>query len=87
MGNIGERIRPIRDSLGMGRTEFGRLVGVGRKTIENIELGRQRATEDIITEICKQWPQFAYWLVTGNSRPEYGDISPEIEEVRRAKTR
>ncbi len=51
--------------------------------VEKVEVGGQRATEDLITAIGKHWPQFAYWLVTGLTDEEHGHISPEIERMRR----
>jgi transcriptional regulator with XRE-family HTH domain len=84
MGDIGARIRPLRESLDLGRAEFSEALGVKRQTIISIERGKQRPTEEVISGIGKQWPQFVYWLVTGNTREEIGDISPEIEQIRRS---
>lgn len=77
------RIRKIREALGLTRNEFESETGVSAKTWENVENGIQKANEDHIQAIAKRWPQFAYWLVTGNTIPEAGQISPEIEETRK----
>ena len=33
--------------------------------------------------IAREWPQYSYWLLTGETIPEQGQISPEIERARR----
>lgn len=84
MDSIAERIRAIREGLGLGRTEFARVLGVSRQTIENIERAHQRAREDVILGIAEHWPQYAYWLVTGKEQATVGNISPETDQTLRA---
>ncbi|MEO5328386.1 MAG: hypothetical protein H7829_09085, partial [Magnetococcus sp. THC-1_WYH] len=62
-------------------------LGVKKDTIISIEKGAQGVTEAFISAICKNWPQFAYWLVTGMTDEEHGHISPEIEKMRRDSKR
>lgn len=49
------------------------------------ELGDGRVNEDDIEAFNKAFPQFAYWLTTGKTIPEAGQISPEMEKVRKEK--
>lgn len=37
MGNIGKRIRPIRESLGLGRAEFARLCEISKESLIKTE--------------------------------------------------
>jgi DNA-binding XRE family transcriptional regulator len=83
MPEIASRVRPLRESLEMGRAEFCEAVGVKKTTIINIEKGIQGVTEIFIVATCKKWPQFAYWFVTGITQEENGHISPDIERIRR----
>lgn len=78
-----EKIRQIREHLGLNRTEFEAETGVPAKTWANIELGKQKANEDHLQAITRKWPQFAYWLMTGLTQPEVGNISPELDELRK----
>jgi transcriptional regulator with XRE-family HTH domain len=78
-----DRIRVLREFLGLTRREFAERCGLKRDTIDNIEKGNQKVNEDHIEAITSQWPEFAYWLVTGKTLPESGQISPEIEETRK----
>jgi transcriptional regulator with XRE-family HTH domain len=80
---IGSRIRPIREALTLGRSEFAETCGIAKESLRAIEMGRQRPTEQLIEAIGEHWPQFAYWLVTGKEIPDAGQISPETETVRK----
>ena len=86
MSNTAERIRQIREKLELGRQAFADKTGIEKKTIENIELERQKVYAWHIEAIAKIWPQYAYWLVTGHTIPEAGQISPnETENVIKKK--
>ena len=80
MSNTAERIRQIREKLGLGRQAFADQTGIEKKTIENIELGKQKVYAWHIEAIAAKWPQYAYWLVTGQTIPEAGQISPDEAE-------
>lgn len=77
-----KRIRELRDYLGLGRGEFAEKTGLPKKTIENLEQENQKAYVWHIEEIAKTWPEYSYWLTTGQTLPEAGQISPELEEIR-----
>lgn len=77
-----DRIRKLRESLGLDRTMFEAKTGIKAKTWSNVESGTQRANEEHIQAIIEKWPEYAYWLTTGKTIPEAGQISPEIEETR-----
>lgn len=66
----------------MNRTDFEKATGIKSKTWANIENGFQLANEEHINAIIKVWPEHAYWLTTGQTLPEAGQISPELEEIR-----
>lgn len=42
-----------------------------------------RLNEDHIEGLKKVAPEFIYWIMTGETLPEAGQISPEIEETRK----
>lgn len=79
---LGLRIRDLREHLAMGRHSFAEKCGIKKGTLENIEMGRQRTTEELILAIGKNWPEYSYWLITGKTIPEAGQISPELDEAR-----
>jgi len=82
MTTIGKWIRPLRESLNLGRANFARLCGIKKDALIKIELEKQRPTAQLLEGIGREWPQFSYWLITGNTILESGQISPEVEETR-----
>lgn len=78
-----DRIKLIREKEKINRKVFEEKTGINRKTWENIEHGQQKVNEDHIKAIVEAFPEYAYWLTTGLTMPECGQISPEMEEVRK----
>lgn len=75
-----ERIREIRDSLGLTRAEFGKRLGVSGDVINNLERGRVEPKEMIIKLICKEFGVSYQWLVNGNGEMSDSDES-EAQEI------
>lgn len=67
----------------MGRTLFARHLNIDKGQLERTELGRSDARDDIIETVARHYPQYAYWLVTGMTQPEAGNIGPAIEKQRK----
>ena len=83
MPSIGARIRELRESIGEGRTRFAQRLGVPVRTIQGLEQRGSSPRGDVLEAIAREWPQYSYWLLTGETMPEQGQISPEIERARR----
>lgn len=58
-----ERIRTIRESMKMSRTEFGKEIGVSSDTINNLERGRIEIREHYINLICKTFNVNYSWML------------------------
>lgn len=65
-------------------TEFSEKTGLESKTLKNLFHKQQRVNEEHIDAICKAFPEYKHWLVFGETDPEKGQISPELEDVRKA---
>ncbi|WP_435105866.1 helix-turn-helix domain-containing protein [Arhodomonas sp. AD133] len=76
MSSIGDRIKELRDSQGLGRTRFAEELGVSMRTIEGIERRGSSPRGEVLEAVAKKWPQYSYWLLTGQTLPEQGQISP-----------
>ena len=61
--------------------EFSELSGLERKKVKNLLDGNQRFNEEHIELITNAYPQFKMWFVFGETHPEIGQISPELEET------
>lgn len=80
---IGERITILRKFNKLSRRKLEEITGITDYTWQAVEIGKQKATEDHIEALAKVWPEYKYWLVFGETMPECGQISPELEETRR----
>jgi len=78
-----ERIKRLREFLDLGRDEFALKLRIKSNQLANIELKKQKTPAWYIETIGKEWPEFSYWIATGLTLPEAGQISPELEEQRR----
>jgi transcriptional regulator with XRE-family HTH domain len=82
----------LRTELGLGQKEFGELVGRERPTIQAIELGKLRLTEDLAAKISAQTGISARWLLEGTPdtpmvTPEGKPYTKEIFEALQARPR
>lgn len=72
----------LRSIVVEGTTEYRRfkqleeLTGIQADTWKSWYHGRQRPTADMIETASKAWPEYAFWLVTGTTDPEYGHVAP-----------
>lgn len=61
----GQRLRALRDLMGLKRPAFAKLTGIDTKRLENIENGRQRMHDIDIEKVCSLYPQFTRWIAYG----------------------
>lgn len=65
---MNERIRLLREALGMSRAAFGESLGVSGDVINNIERGRLNKPEQklsLIKLMCKEFNVNEEWMQTG----------------------
>jgi len=63
--------------------DMERLTGIDRDKWNAVRARRRRVNEDDIEAFNEAFPQFAYWLTTGKTIPEAGQISPGMEKARK----
>ena len=61
----GERIKDVRNSLGLTLEKFGEKLGVTKTTISRIEKGERSLTEQMTKSICREFSVDYMWLTTG----------------------
>ncbi|EEG06930.1 hypothetical protein [Pseudogulbenkiania ferrooxidans] len=79
MDTLGDRIMLIikeKTSEVRRWKELEEISGIAATTWQSFGRARQRATSEMVEAVSKQWPQFAFWLVTGLTDPEYGHVAP-----------
>ena len=60
----GERIREVRNTLGLTLEKFGDRLGVTKVAISNIEKGNRNLTEQMTKAICREFNVDYMWLTT-----------------------
>ncbi|MBD5545815.1 MAG: helix-turn-helix transcriptional regulator [Lachnospiraceae bacterium] len=73
---MNERLKAIREDLGMSRATFGEKLGISGDVVNNLERGRVEIKKDRIKLVCSVFGVNEEWLRTGEG--EMYDI-PEDE--------
>ena len=82
---IRERLKEIYKDSGWSVPYIARKSGLPENAWKNALWSSARINSDIIEAANELWPQYVFWLVTGKTCPECGQISPEDERIRLAK--
>lgn len=61
----GDRIKDVRNSLGLTLEKFGEKLGVTKTAISRIEKGERSLTEQMTKSICREFSVDYMWLTTG----------------------
>ena len=61
----GERLKDVRNSLGLTLEKFGEKLGVTKTAISRIEKGERSLTEQMTKSICREFSVDYMWLTTG----------------------
>lgn len=62
---MNERIKKLRQELGLSQDEFGRRLGVTRGAVTNIELNKVEPKPLFVDLICREFNVSETWLRTG----------------------
>jgi len=81
---INDRIKILREHLGLSRDNFCQETGLKSNQLASIENKRQKMPAWYIEKINEIYPEYMYWLATGKEIPEAGQISPMTEETRKS---
>ncbi|MCD8548190.1 MAG: helix-turn-helix domain-containing protein [Aeromonadaceae bacterium] len=77
--SVGQKIRQIRETIGLSRPKFAELLGVPPTTLKNYELGYREVGGAFLVSLAhqEQLHPFTLWLLADKVAPEIGQISPE----------
>lgn len=79
----GERIREVRNTLGLTLEKFGDRLGVTKVAISNIEKGNRNLTEQMTRAICREFNVDYMWLTTGDGEMFIDNDDDFIERIDR----
>jgi len=76
--SVGQKIRLIRETVGLSRPKFAELLGVPPTTLKNYELGYREVGGAFLVALARQEQlhRFTLWLLSDKTAPEIGQISP-----------
>jgi HTH-type transcriptional regulator / antitoxin PezA len=77
---MGDRIKVLRQSLGLTQQEFADRIGIKRGAIANYEIGRN-ISDVVINSICRTFNVNEHWLRTGEGEM-FVQISRDKEVMR-----
>lgn len=83
MNNINSRTLYVIDKSLLSNPALEAKTGIKATTWANVRLKKIRLNEEHLEAVINLWPEYAYWITTGKTMPEAGQISPEIEEARK----
>lgn len=82
--NVNQRIKKIREYMGMTQEEFGKRIGAARNTIANYETGNRNPSNAVITSICREFNINEEWLRYGiepMKKSHEDDVAECIEDL------
>ncbi|SDF74861.1 helix-turn-helix domain-containing protein [Phytopseudomonas seleniipraecipitans] len=82
---IKERVITILKASQMRLPELEEKTGISRYTWNNLKnpaRNREIKAEEI-EAVAKMFPQYRWWMLTGEVMPDKGQVSPEYEEANR----
>jgi len=81
-----EKIAVLRETESLNRVEFCKLLDVSTSTMTKIERLERKPNLEIIQKVCNAFPEYTLWLMTNQTTPETGQISPVDKRSYRASS-
>lgn len=80
---IKDRVIAVINEEGIKLPELEELTGISRYTWSNLKntAKNREIKEEEITAIGKVFPQYRWWILTGEEMPEAGQISPMTKSI------
>lgn len=81
--NMGQKLRAIRKAEGLTQLKFCEISGIALGTVKNYEGGHSEPGINVVMQIANtpQFKKYALWIVTNETAPEAGQISPAFAHI------
>lgn len=83
---MNERVKQLRQALGLSGEKFGEPLGVGRTAISLIESGKNNLTDQMIKLICLVYHVNEDWLRTGEGEMFVSTTQIPLDELISSRT-
>ena len=86
---IGQKIRNVREALGMGRGEFAEKTGINKATLIGVETRDREIMSSILEAVATNFPEYAAYLLTDEvsikqKNPEVESLAKELPRAKKA---
>lgn len=86
---VGQKIRNVREAMGMGRQEFVDKTGINKGSLIRIEQGQNEPKAGVLAAIAQAWPEYAAYLLTDEvgikqKNPEVESLTKELPKAKKA---
>lgn len=81
MNDAVQRIKLLMELKELSKEAMTEKTGIKYSRLGNIFSGRAQLRHEEIELIGKAFPEYKLWIAYGETAPEIGQISPEIEEA------
>ena len=78
---IGERIRLIREAENLGRQRFCKKINQNIGSLVNTENNADSCNSQILIAICRHFPKYAEFLLTGKNKDFTDQVAPDPDKV------
>ena len=78
---LGKKIKAIRLGEGLTGKEFAQILEISIDSLKNYETERRTISEQNLLKITNhpRFKKYSLWLMTDQTAPEIGQVSPDIE--------
>ena len=77
--NFSEILKLIRAAEGLSQSKMAQHVDIPIKTLQAYEQQIFEPSLSNLQKIAKQFPEYSLWLLTGQTNPKGGQISPALK--------
>ena len=78
---MNERLKFLRETLGLSQDDFGKRIGSARNTIANYEIGRRSPSNTVVKAICREFRVNYFWLTEGVGDIFVGTPQSVVDEL------
>jgi hypothetical protein len=68
-------------------TQLAQDTGISAPAWNHVYHGRNKPTGEQLEQLCKLFPSYTLWLMTGQTNESAGQTSPDIEQLRKLEKR
>ena len=81
---ISEKLKLIRKTEGYTQVKLAKVLGITERSYQELEYGKTHPAGKTFEKLCKKFPEYTLWLMTGKTSGD--QIDPFIKQEKSDKT-